>query len=529
MRLQDPYENIDDFFNSYFYKKDELYDNKQNLIMITSTDAKDNDLLAKQLNDIKQITSNQKVLSSKKVKEYVIEKYDLNKYNINCSKPQEDNNINIKCDKIYDVIYILNKFIEFKLLIKKGTKFYLNDGENLKWKNIIKSKDILYKINLWYFRKIMVDSIIYDIVGYYKQKNDFCKNLQYVSVGSNNITSDYDVTLSGTNNKCTSMIIFKYYKIMSNIFNDISEEIFDTNLYGGDFINHDVLDKLSVIPLDNSNCNLQDINKSISPIFTNFISNKNTITEDIYIDPKLITSLPSSKSQIYTSQEFNFDNQEDIITGPCDKIDQRIWSYIKFLTNYKNQLKENYMYRTSRVSRTSRPSRTGIGRTMAIQTGRITIDPKQSNSILWKRAQTFILANNRSNMDNDIYGRLIYQSSNIIKKYNMNNYLSLVNYFGNETYYTRGAFIDVVVNQQMLKDTNIIPLDEDDYINSFIENISDYVYHGFKEKYLKRCIKISNRLNHKLDSLIMEIKVIDDPKEAYDLIYEYINEFAINL
>jgi hypothetical protein len=72
------------------------------------------------------------------------------------------------------------------------------------------------------------------------------------------------------------------------------------------------------------------------------------------------------------------------------------------------------------------------------------------------------------------------------------NKISFVNYYGSETYYTRGAFLDVVVNQQMCRKdsdrTNRVVLTDHDYIDSFIENMSELIGHFGKQKYTKRAL-----------------------------------------
>ena len=110
---------------------------------------------------------------------------------------------------------------------------------------------------------------------------------------------------------------------------------------------------------------------------------------------------------------------------------------------------------------------------------------KQNSKLLnmIKTANLFI----KNHMYSDIqYILSIFNSEKMVDKFGINNSLSFTNFFGSETYYTRGAFIDVVVNQQMLKNNNIIPLDTNAYLDSFIENLSDYLLHDFNFKYLKR-------------------------------------------
>ena len=66
--------------------------------------------------------------------------------------------------------------------------------------------------------------------------------------------------------------------------------------------------------------------------------------------------------------------------------------------------------------------------------------------------------------------------------------IALVAFYGLETYYTRGAFLDVVVNQQMLSKQpyNKIKLSEIEYITSIVENAGFYLVHNTKSKYIIR-------------------------------------------
>jgi hypothetical protein len=64
------------------------------------------------------------------------------------------------------------------------------------------------------------------------------------------------------------------------------------------------------------------------------------------------------------------------------------------------------------------------------------------------------------------------------------NHLSVINFKGSETYYTRGAFLDVVLNQQICGGTMI--LSSDTYLDSFLENLADFYIHHKKEKYRNR-------------------------------------------
>ena len=71
------------------------------------------------------------------------------------------------------------------------------------------------------------------------------------------------------------------------------------------------------------------------------------------------------------------------------------------------------------------------------------------------------------------------------------NRLSLVNFKNPETYYTRGAFLHVVVNEQMCS-ASPLELDQHAYLDSCIENFAEYIQHfsstSKTAKYKKRLL-----------------------------------------
>lgn len=73
--------------------------------------------------------------------------------------------------------------------------------------------------------------------------------------------------------------------------------------------------------------------------------------------------------------------------------------------------------------------------------------------------------------------------------------LSFGNFYGNETYFTRGAFVDVVFSQQTCKGKgNKVKIDDNDYIDSFLDNFGDFIAHHFKPKYKKRMLNTLQKL-----------------------------------
>lgn len=74
--------------------------------------------------------------------------------------------------------------------------------------------------------------------------------------------------------------------------------------------------------------------------------------------------------------------------------------------------------------------------------------------------------------------------------------IALTNFYGTETYYTRGAFLDTVVNQQMLsgKEEEGLKLEDIEYITSILENAGFFLVHNTKSKYIIRVQKTLTKL-----------------------------------
>jgi len=558
----DPIKSKNDFLNFFFNNEIIKTRDGADIINITSDDTDEKNAILKITDWIKNNYSVGNEIGNEMIKEFIKKSNLFKKLNINCSSTNIKH-LNIKCNKIYIALYILHKLIDFGFLIAQNDEIFFNDGKTqMSWNGLKKFKNdfivtqesddinqnLLYKMIIWYFRKIVVNSIIDDLIEYYKEKSEKeynCENLKYLSVGSEKITSDYDITLSGANNKCTAIIIYKYQKIINKIFNKSSDYIFDTNLYGSDFFKKNINGTIDVLELNDESCDL--INK-ISPLFKNIktrdikkfkcIPNsdqlnmlKKAMSQDSlnqksnktnlksYSIDNLIEQTPSLKSskkslignsipEIFSSTTslLNLAQASSDITHvkTCDSINQRIWAYIKFISNYTTD-----SFNIEKIKNVTND-----------------ID-------LWENAFAFIKNNpHDKDIDVEIYNTLIYKSEDIINCYGINNYTSLVNYHGNETYYTRSAFIDVVVNQQMMqkKEEKFIHLDNNDYINSFIENISDYILHDYKEKYLNRCIfakdhlKNDNEFKQIFNDIINSTSAKNNKEKNYLNIFFHLNK-----
>lgn len=369
-------------------------------------------------------------------------------------------NRSISMSKIALVLKFIDLFRKMGLIRKSQNMYFiLNGNKRLTWNNIknLKLSDIkdlnedtidklskIYMLNdkldnnillmikslFWYFRKVMVDSILGDII---RLEN---LNVKAMSVGSTKLTSDYDITLDGTY-KSTGKVIMKYNRFVEILFMDDSERVFDTNVYGVSFIKESGNDVITPIDVDSKTVKMNDI-----------------IT--IAFDRE---HLKCGKFNYILSDDSDF------------IISQHIWAFIKVLINLnKIQKQDDEVY--------------GL---FADDLSKNFVD-----NLYYKAAVDFI---NKYESNTEYYQSAVNDANRFLgvdlnedSKYMVSNFISYVNYNGSETYLTNGAFLDVVVNNQMCKKKkeDIIKLDFNSYLDSFMENLGDLMVHYHKVKYLDR-------------------------------------------
>jgi hypothetical protein len=346
---------------------------------------------------------------------------------------------------------IIKLFVDSKLLNYRGNVYYLlNTNLRLSWNNIkqLKSKHLgnlsddiktsifdifgdkydlllLVKVLFWYFRKAIVDSILYDIIKGAKKKNPD-KDIVALSVGSTKLTSDYDISLDSSYEIC-AYIIKRFTKVIDHIFNDDSEGLFDTNVYGVSFTKRK---GDNVVFTKTHKCDKKD------KMGVNYIS-----IEDGFLDMD---------------------------------VSQMIWSYIKLLLKMSVILKQDDKLYDNMYSY---------------------LDEKLGENVFFQKALEFV---NRYKSDVDNYNNAVAEYNHYMnmnnnigeEKYLTSNFISFVNYNGSETYLTSGAFLDVVINQQLCLNKDQINLSKPYmYFISFIENMSDLLTHYHKTKYRIRSEK----------------------------------------
>lgn len=321
---------------------------------------------------------------------------------------------------------------KLKLLVKRGNVYYIQDNKRklkLTWDNIKsleKNEKPTNQELFWFFRKIIVDSIIKKILN----ENQFT-NLKVYSVGSAKLDSDYDITLYGnTKDKIKMITAFeKYFK--SRLLDD-SSIVFDTNIYGKGFITYDE-NEYGAINVEN-----------------------------IYANVK-------KEQDKYCGQEFYY-----LKEGNPNS--QLMWGLIKYLKDLREGFGEN-LYNQVREY----------------------MEFKIGDPITYAHS-TFIYLKNQPKEIN--YNGILSSENKFKSDYDIDDelsqihdYLGLLNFYGNETYFTRGAFLDVVINYQTCKKTEPLKLLEIDYITSILENGGFFFVHNNKTKYILRVYRSLQKLD----------------------------------
>jgi hypothetical protein len=160
--------------------------------------------------------------------------------------------------------------------------------------------------------------------------------------------------------------------------------------------------------------------------------------------------------------------------------------------------------------------------------------------------KTLIYLKNKDPIDIN-YTSLFKTEESFLDSYDKNvlvgihDFVSVLNFYGTETYFTRGAFIDTVVNSQMCNNKIEIPLSEVDYITSILENAGFFFIHNDKTKYIVRVLNtfklLINKFNKykkiqrnfdKLQSLLnkLETKIIKNSNIEIEYDSKYCNNWA---
>lgn len=402
------------------------------------------------------------------------DEYSLVKKNI-CNRILATTNISIKN-------YVLNTialFKETKLIYEKNNSIYLYNNKLLSWDNIknINNKNI--KKILWMFRKGIVDNLIKIILYNFKEtiewKND---NIFVYSVGSTTLSSDYDITIYAPT-IFTVKIIKLFTQYIKNKFYIDSNMLFDTNIYGKGFITFKSEDNIHEEMICGNN---------------KFYYIKESV---IYHESQIMWSLLKYIKDLHIYDTLY---KEDIAKSIIDFLLQKFngKNYINFL---KIAIKLNKDLASLIPSQLFTDA-------SGLYVNILDIEEEHLSPI------------KSSYNDNDLQNLPSIDESLLLKQ---TDFISLVNYFGTETYYSRGAFLDVVVNNQMCKNETLkINLNDYDYIQSILENAGFYIIHGHTTKYFIRVKMAFEQLSNdiKTNILITPSDILEELDNQY-----YINDY----
>lgn len=378
-----------------------------------------------------------------------------------------------------------------------------------------------------------------------------------LSVGSTNITSDYDVTLYGN---CVTTVIQGFHNAFERIFNEPSAKVFDTNLYGSSFIEMPVdiakddirfyerIDCSSYPKYDSElyyyvkgkvndpsvrNAKVQQhiwallkLKRSVNSLFEGhgkheelpsyyylildvlrylpFVSNLNAFLSNLLdVDHASPTKGTMNIDMIEENDEQLTRNIRKVLS-PCHTGDI-LELYEKIEDFHESMLAETaHSAPVSRVTSFNNFSFAKSASFADLSPTRQASKPLQINT------------SRRGSLPVPEYNKLAFSMVSQSNTYtDLLNTISMFNFYGLETYYTRGAFLHVVFIMQTCKgkaDNNL--LDTDALIDSFIENYADYLSHG-KEKYLNRMLSALRSVKQVFPDLVSNVL---EPLETLDLL-----------
>lgn len=422
----------------------------------------------------------------------------------------------------------------------------------------------------WYFRKAIVDNLVQHVYTTVTRKTrirdemwDFDSKISghschALSVGSVNITSDYDISLYGT---CVTPVLRGFHKNFLRIFSEKSSEVFDTNIYGSSFIEmpNDIASEDKMF-YKVANCSPNPEYDSEIYFYVDDYGLNNATKIKAYRQQNIWALL---KLKINVNYCVNKYPDDDKINGVYRNLQG-----LPFLGNLNRYLSKTLDVNIDVTHRKqSNPGQSfceyneSLNETYAalqiLHDNYMRLVPKQHKGGALKTSKSFgnisakykyaqkdrKMGNLRSsisqeniiddgsngkynNNDNDDYNlsirfpeynELMFNRVQETEKYtDLLNTISMFNFYGTETYFTRGAFLHVVfIMQTCATLKNSLKLDNSALFDSFTENYADFLSHR-KTKYLKRMLSALNSMNFDsrdakyLVNYLISLNVLDD-------------------
>ena len=353
----------------------------------------------------------------------------------------------------------------------KITEIYKKNLTN-KSKNISPKAKILYDFET---KPIEEEELIISILGSIRKfiiKSTFNSitksinnNNEILTVGSNNITSDFDVTILGPN---ANTIMWKMFISFLAKFEDSLPEAFDSNLYCSPLYIYENINH------DNIVCKSKNkLPQRIDYKYRNF-------TLVPFTDEDLITELNWACVKLL---DLNLSNYESLT-----KYIKNAKKYKSILDKISNDADNDNNFKDISLQNNLHPSN---------KFNKETIDTIKNYYLQWKYQkpiQKFIYSNDNENLN--FYDELITLPGNDKPETNIFFYSNIPNYFSSDAYYTSSSVNSVVINTQMNIQFNINNRSEKIkngiYIISAIENFGDMIRKLKKASYE---LELNNKIN----------------------------------
>jgi len=286
------------------------------------------------------------------------------------------------------------------------------DENSIRWSEIMevteKRDEFLAKYST--FRQQFVDELLVLVARFEK-----CAKCSAYSVGSITSTSDYDITVFGPR---ASIIVEQFNDLFNDIWGVESGLIFDTNLYGTGYF--------QPLVLTNFSC---------------FMTNDASKNE---------RCPPRDKLFVFVGQH-----------SPGDTKAQHTWALMKMVYYLEPWLSANPDVPISL------PDRTILER--AKQRNADLLDGRSFGDIAYMN-RSYEKALKHVDLVRTLYRTASQEQDVFSKGAQYKNAIAQANFFGNETYFTQGAFFHVVGEMQSHYSIQITP---DELLDSAIENFAD--------------------------------------------------------
>ena len=424
-----------------------------------------------------------------------------------------------------------------KMSVNNKLDFNFNNN-NLKLKihfeDICKEKQELTLNILSSIRKYMVNTIFNCIK---KDINNKTINMnEIISVGSENTTSDFDISLLGPD--ANEIMWRMFITFLAKYQNSISDA-FDTNLYSSpSYIHHTKILHEKIV-----------------------CKSRFKIPQRVDYNNRFFILLPLTIEDVNTELNWSCVKLLDLNINIPEKlkknfeISKKYKLYMDFLNK---QVENDNVYLDISLQNNLHPANSISDETRKII-------KKYYLQYKWQKSiSNFIYSNDTSNLS-FIHKKIRLKNNNSYEK-NLFFYSNIPNYFSSEAYYTSSTFYSVVIKQQMNINIDIkrpLKIKNYIYIISAIENLGDMIYHIKKDskkyninkntniinsikiilikysKYLIRIYTCLNLINDKYNNIINNInKYVLPFRNNYDIenannldIFKYIfynNEISIN-